>query len=45
VDGAVLSRKQLERLARRIDEKPIAEKAAAVKEGSAKKFIKKEEKP
>jgi len=45
VDGAVLSRKQLERLARRIDEKPIAEKAAAGKESSAKKFIKKEEKP
>jgi BlaI family penicillinase repressor len=43
VDGAVLSRKQLERLARRIDEKPIAENAAAVKESSAK--IKKEEKP
>ena len=45
VDGAVLSRKQLERLARRIDEKPIAEKAAAVKQSSAKKFIKKEETP
>jgi len=45
VDGAVLSRKQLERLARRIDEKPIAEKAAAVKQSSAKKFTKKEETP
>ena len=45
VDGAVLSRKQLERLARRIDEKSIAEKAAAGKESSVKKFIKKEEKP
>jgi len=32
----VLSRKQLERLARRIDEKPIAENAAAVKESSPK---------
>jgi BlaI family transcriptional regulator, penicillinase repressor len=49
VDGAVLSRKQLERLARRIDEKPIAEKTTAEmmaenkiaeKQSSAKKSAK-----
>ena len=31
VDNAVLSRKQLERLTRRIDEKPIADKKPADK--------------